>query len=132
MSLTIKSADENASPKKSLPEIDESRIVHRDPAELVPWDGNPRVHNERQIEALMVSIREFGFRTCGLLKIRIIRLARLSQQQPAQLSSLRGMQKIIRWQANAQQGFHSGVRSMIGFWLTQLNQSSATYLHIYG
>lgn len=40
---------------------DLSDIVYRGPAELKPWPGNPRTHDEKQLAALMTSITEFGF-----------------------------------------------------------------------
>lgn len=36
-------------------------VLYRKPEELTPYEGNARVHDERQITALMTSIKEFGF-----------------------------------------------------------------------
>lgn len=36
-------------------------IIHRPPAELIPYKANARRHDERQIAALIASIQEFGF-----------------------------------------------------------------------
>lgn len=35
--------------------------VLRKAAELVPYEGNPRRHGEKQMQALRRSLREFGF-----------------------------------------------------------------------
>jgi ParB-like nuclease domain len=43
----------------SLPNL---QVTLRKPADLVPWDGNPRTHSDKQIVALMASIKELGFR----------------------------------------------------------------------
>lgn len=39
----------------------DSNIVFRSPGELKPYEGNARVHDEKQIAAIMTSIKEFGF-----------------------------------------------------------------------
>ena len=46
--------------KKTQPEND-GNIVYRPPGELKPYEGNARVHDEKQITAIMASIKEFGF-----------------------------------------------------------------------
>lgn len=48
MSLKVKSANDG-------------NIVFRPPGELKPYEGNARVHDEKQITAIMASIKEFGF-----------------------------------------------------------------------
>lgn len=40
----------------------EQEIIYRSPHELKPYPGNARIHDERQIAALMAAISEFGFR----------------------------------------------------------------------
>ena len=42
--------------------LQNAQIVQRKPAELLPWEGNPRTHSEKQLVALMASIKELGFR----------------------------------------------------------------------
>lgn len=37
------------------------QLVYQSPAELKPYPGNARVHDEKQLTALMASISEFGF-----------------------------------------------------------------------
>ncbi|HBR69919.1 MAG TPA: DNA methylase N-4 [Rhodospirillaceae bacterium] len=39
-----------------------TQITVRAPAELKPWEGNPRIHNEKQLVALAASIKKLGFR----------------------------------------------------------------------
>lgn len=39
------------------------QLLHRSPDELKPYPGNARKHDEKQLAALMASIREFGFNT---------------------------------------------------------------------
>lgn len=39
----------------------DGKIVSRSPGELKPYEGNARVHDEKQIAAIMASIKEFGF-----------------------------------------------------------------------
>lgn len=39
----------------------DGNIVSRSPGELKPYEGNARVHDEKQIAAIMASIKEFGF-----------------------------------------------------------------------
>ncbi len=41
----------------------EQSLLHRPPEELKPYPGNARKHDEKQLAALMASIREFGFNT---------------------------------------------------------------------
>jgi DNA modification methylase len=36
-------------------------IALRKPSDLVPWEGNPRTHSEKQLTALMGSIKQLGF-----------------------------------------------------------------------
>jgi len=38
-----------------------SNLVERVPADLKPWPGNPRTHNDKQLAKLKASIRKFGF-----------------------------------------------------------------------
>ena len=46
----------------SIPEnIKSMAIVMRDPGGLKPWDGNARVHDEKQFTALTASMRKYGF-----------------------------------------------------------------------
>lgn len=42
--------------------LQNAQIVQRKPAELLPWEGNSRTHSEKQLVALMASIKELGFR----------------------------------------------------------------------
>ncbi len=37
-------------------------VVQRSPDALKPWEGNPRTHSEKQLVALMASIKGLGFR----------------------------------------------------------------------
>lgn len=46
--------------KKTQP-ANEGNIVYRPPGELKPYEGNARIHDEKQITAIMASIKEFGF-----------------------------------------------------------------------
>jgi DNA modification methylase len=39
----------------------DGNIVFRSPGELKPYEGNARLHDEKQIVAIMASIKEFGF-----------------------------------------------------------------------
>ncbi len=39
----------------------DANIMHRAPVELVPWAGNAKKHDEKQLAALMASIQKFGF-----------------------------------------------------------------------
>lgn len=41
--------------------VNDGNIVYRPPGELKPYEGNARVHDEKQITAIMASIKEFGF-----------------------------------------------------------------------
>lgn len=41
----------------------EHPLLHRAPGDLKPYPGNARKHDEKQLAALMASIREFGFNT---------------------------------------------------------------------
>ena len=36
------------------------KVDYLSPSELIPYEGNPRIHSEMQIEKLMSNIREFG------------------------------------------------------------------------
>jgi hypothetical protein len=38
-----------------------SNLLERPPADLKPWPGNPRTHNDKQLAKLKASIRKFGF-----------------------------------------------------------------------
>ena len=38
-------------------------LAHRSPDELTPYPGNARKHDDKQLAALMASIKEFGFNT---------------------------------------------------------------------
>lgn len=40
---------------------DDGNIVYQVPGNLTPYGGNARVHDERQIAAMMASMKEFGF-----------------------------------------------------------------------
>lgn len=42
--------------------LQNAQIIQRKPANLIPWEGNPRTHSDKQIVALMASIKELGFR----------------------------------------------------------------------
>ena len=42
--------------------LQNAQIFQRKPTDLIPWEGNPRTHSDKQIVALMASIEEFGFR----------------------------------------------------------------------
>ncbi len=42
--------------------LQNAQIVQRKPADLAAWEGNPRTHSDKQIVALMASIKELGFR----------------------------------------------------------------------
>ena len=37
------------------------QIEYLSTSELKPYEGNPRIHNEKQIEKLISSIQEYGF-----------------------------------------------------------------------
>lgn len=41
----------------------EYAITMRDPHDLTPYEGNPRTHTPAQVENIIASITEFGFRT---------------------------------------------------------------------
>lgn len=38
-----------------------AEIIYRAPADLFPWKGNAKKHDEKQLVSLMTSIRKFGF-----------------------------------------------------------------------
>lgn len=42
--------------------LQDLQIIWRKPGEFTPWEGNPRTHSDKQIVALMASIKELGFR----------------------------------------------------------------------
>ena len=47
---------------KTIPTpVQNEPVLYRKPEELTPYEGNARVHNERQMTALMTSIKQFGF-----------------------------------------------------------------------
>ena len=35
-------------------------IEYLPPCELIPYDGNPRIHSDAQVEKLMASVKEYG------------------------------------------------------------------------
>ncbi len=37
------------------------QVAWRKPSDLIPWEGNPRTHGDKQIVALMASIKQLGF-----------------------------------------------------------------------
>jgi hypothetical protein len=41
-------------------------VIARPPSELKPYAGNARVHDEKQVTALMASIKQFGFQGANL------------------------------------------------------------------
>lgn len=41
--------------------LKDAQITLRKPGDLKPWDGNPRIHSDKQIVALMASIKKLGF-----------------------------------------------------------------------
>jgi hypothetical protein len=41
--------------------IADAPLLYRPPNELIPYAGNARTHDEKQLAALMASVREFGF-----------------------------------------------------------------------
>ena len=45
-----------------IPYLDKDRLVHIDPARLVPHPDNPRTHSKEQVRKIAASIRRFGFR----------------------------------------------------------------------
>ena len=45
-----------------IPCLNEDRLVHIDPARLVPHPDNPRTHSKEQVRKIAASIRRFGFR----------------------------------------------------------------------
>ncbi len=53
----VKSAE---TPK--IENLQNAQIIQRKPVDLIPWEGNPRTHSDKQIVALMASIKELGFR----------------------------------------------------------------------
>lgn len=44
-----------------LKPANDGNIIFRPPGDLKPYDGNARVHDDKQITAIMASIKEFGF-----------------------------------------------------------------------
>lgn len=47
--------------------IPSQEVIHRPPDELKPYPGNARIHDEKQMTALMAAIREFGFQGAILI-----------------------------------------------------------------
>lgn len=43
--------------------VKDDQITFMSPSDLKPWEGNPRIHSEKQITVLMASIKKFGFLT---------------------------------------------------------------------
>lgn len=52
-----KNIESSVLPKTEIPEVIECELEN-----LTPWEGNPRIHNEKQLAALETSIKKFGFR----------------------------------------------------------------------
>lgn len=51
-------------PKSNVIELKPAQsLLHRSPDELKPYPGNARKHDEKQLAAIMASIKEFGFTT---------------------------------------------------------------------
>jgi len=46
---------------KTLPESTRLKITYRKTGDLIPYAGNARTHNEKQISQISASIRQFGF-----------------------------------------------------------------------
>ncbi len=40
--------------------MDKLKVEYIPPSELIPYDGNPRIHSEQQIQKLQASIQEYG------------------------------------------------------------------------
>ena len=71
------------------------QVMWRKPSDLIPWEGNPRTHGDKQIVALMASIKQLGFQVPIIVNEEGVVLAGHGRLEAAQRLGLEEVPTIV-------------------------------------